>query len=112
MDSPGASVSAIRSAFPWRFSHPHGPLLAQSSAGREPIAEVLPSSGLVHSERGPLMEVLCKPKIMALKSVTLERIEQLEAVARATAAGGTGRGIATAVASASKRQSTATGAGR
>eukprot|EP00891_Asterochloris_glomerata_P009861 jgi/Astpho2/9861/Aster-x1616 len=41
--------------------------------------EVLPKAGLVVSERGNLTEVLCKPKIMPLKSVTLERIEQMEA---------------------------------
>ena len=67
------------------------------------IPEVLPSTGFVHSERGPLSEVLCKPKIMAIKSVTLEKIEAMEAAARQAAAGGNSRGIATAVASAAKR---------
>ena len=86
--------------------------LAQTPAPRKQIKEVLPSNGLVHSERGPLSEVLCKPKIMPLKSMTLEKIEKLEAVARTAAAAGTGRGIATAVASATKRQATAVGAGR
>jgi BBSome-interacting protein 1 len=42
------------------------------------IAEVLPKSGLVYSEKGALSEVLSKPKIMPLKSVTLERIEEME----------------------------------
>ena len=42
------------------------------------ITEVLPKSGLVYSEKGALSEVLSKPKIMPLKSVTLERIEELE----------------------------------
>lgn len=43
------------------------------------IQEVLPKAGLVYSERGNLTEVLCKPKIMPIKSVTLEKIEQMEA---------------------------------
>ena len=42
------------------------------------ITEVLPKAGLVYSEKGNLTEVLCKPKIMPLKSVTLERIEEME----------------------------------
>lgn len=40
--------------------------------------EVLPKAGLVYSEKGNLSEVLSKPKIMPLKSVTLERIEEME----------------------------------
>ena len=49
-------------------------------ASRPPILqEVLPKSGLVYSEKGNLSEVLCKPKIMPIKSVTLEKIEQMEA---------------------------------
>lgn len=42
------------------------------------ITEVLPKAGLVYSEKGNLSEVLSKPKIMPLKSVTLERIEEME----------------------------------
>ena len=42
------------------------------------LTEVLPKSGLVYSEKGALSEVLSKPKIMPLKSVTLERIEEME----------------------------------
>ena len=39
------------------------------------LSEVLPKTGLVYSERGPLTEVLCKPKIMPLKSAALIRQE-------------------------------------
>ena len=46
--------------------------------GSVKITEVLPESGLVYSEKGALSEVLSKPKIMPLKSVTLERIEEME----------------------------------
>ncbi|CAK0863134.1 unnamed protein product, partial [Prorocentrum cordatum] len=42
------------------------------------IPEVLPKAGLVYSEKGNLSEVLCKPKIMPIKSSALERIEQME----------------------------------
>ena len=50
--------------------------------GRVQIAEVLPKAGLVYSEKGQLSETLSKPKIMPLKSITLERIEQMEREAR------------------------------
>ena len=42
------------------------------------LQEVLPKVGLVVSEKGQLTEVLCKPKILPLKSVSLERIEKME----------------------------------
>ncbi len=47
------------------------------------IQEVLPKAGLVYSEKGNLSEVLCKPKIMPLKSVTLEKLEAMEREAAA-----------------------------
>lgn len=46
------------------------------------IQEVLPKAGLVYSERGNLTEVLCKPKILPIKSATLLRIEEIERQAR------------------------------
>jgi len=46
------------------------------------LQEVLPKAGLVYSERGNLSEVLCKPKIMPIKSTTLMRIEEIEKLAR------------------------------
>ena len=45
------------------------------------LQEVLPKAGLVYSEKGNLSEVLCKPKIMPIKSLTLEKIEEMEAQA-------------------------------
>ena len=42
------------------------------------IQEVLPKAGLVYSEKGNLSEVLCKPKIMPIKSITLEKLEEME----------------------------------
>ena len=48
------------------------------TASRAPIPEILPKAGLVYSEKGNLSEVLCKPKIMPIKSQTLELLEELE----------------------------------
>eukprot|EP00727_Mastigamoeba_balamuthi_P011151 m51a1_g6659 putative bbsome-interacting protein 1-like (104) ;mRNA; r:160723-161130 len=52
------------------------------------ISEVLPRQGLVYSEKSGLTELLCKPKIMPIKSMSLEKLEQMqkEATDRATAA--------------------------
>eukprot|EP00238_Polyblepharides_amylifera_P005376 CAMPEP_0196577030 /NCGR_PEP_ID=MMETSP1081-20130531/6174_1 /TAXON_ID=36882 /ORGANISM="Pyramimonas amylifera, Strain CCMP720" /LENGTH=70 /DNA_ID=CAMNT_0041895819 /DNA_START=120 /DNA_END=332 /DNA_ORIENTATION=- len=47
------------------------------------LQEVLPKAGLVYSEKGNLSEVLCKPKVMPLKSITLERLEEMEKAAAA-----------------------------
>ena len=42
------------------------------------LSEVLPKSGLVFSEKGCLTYVLCKPKIMPIKSITLQKLEEME----------------------------------
>ena len=42
------------------------------------LREILPKTGLLYSEKNGLIEVLCKPKIMPIKSVTLEKIEKME----------------------------------
>ena len=41
------------------------------------INEVLPKQGHLYSEQTP-MPVICKPKILPLKSVTLEKLEQMQ----------------------------------
>jgi len=51
------------------------------------LQEVLPKAGLVYSEKGNLSEVLCKPKIMPIKSITLEKIEEMERAAAKRQAG-------------------------
>lgn len=51
------------------------PLPVQRQGG---IQEVLPKAGLVVSEKGNLTEILCKPKIMPLKSITLQKLEEME----------------------------------
>jgi BBSome-interacting protein 1 len=47
------------------------------------IQEVLPKYGLLFTEQSP-MPVLCKPKIMPLKSVTLEKLEKMQKDAQET----------------------------
>ena len=42
------------------------------------LKEVLPKTGLVYSERGGLAEILCKPKIMPLKSKVLVQLQKME----------------------------------
>lgn len=39
--------------------------------------ELLPKTGLVFQEEQPTM-VLCKPKLLPLKSVTLEKLEKMQ----------------------------------
>ena len=54
---------------------------APSAAAKSTLHEVLPKAGLVYSEKGNLSEVLCKPKIMPIKSMSLEKLEAMEAQA-------------------------------
>ena len=42
------------------------------------LKHILPRTGTVFSQSDDLTPVLCKPKILPLKSVTLEKIEQME----------------------------------
>ncbi len=61
------------------------PLLQPSTAPRPRLREVLPSQGAVFVERS-LSEVLCKPKILGIKSVALEKVEAIEKEGAALAA--------------------------
>ena len=45
---------------------------------RSAVNEVLPKAGLVVSEKGNLTEILCKPKLLPLKSITLQKLEEME----------------------------------
>ncbi|GMH40736.1 hypothetical protein BSKO_08640 [Bryopsis sp. KO-2023] len=49
-----------------------------AESGQMEVKEVLAKAGLVVSEKGNLTEVLCKPKLLPLKSITLEKLEQME----------------------------------
>lgn len=42
------------------------------------LKEITPKNGLIFSQKGPLSEVLCKPKILPLKSITLQKLEEME----------------------------------
>lgn len=42
-----------------------------------PLKEVLPKIGLVYTEQN-VMPILCKPKLLPLKSVTLEKLEKMQ----------------------------------
>ena len=48
----------------------------EASVSTNEIREVLPKSGLVYSERGGLAEVLCKPKILPIKSKVLLQLSK------------------------------------
>eukprot|EP00762_Andalucia_godoyi_P006447 ANDGO_02940.mRNA.1 BBSome-interacting protein 1 len=49
-----------------------------SGVEKTPAEEALPRSGIVYSERSNMTEIMCKPKVMPIKSVTLEKLEQME----------------------------------
>ena len=55
--------------------------LDASESGPPILQEVLPKAGLVYSEKGNLSEVLCKPKIMPIKSPSLVKLEEMEKLA-------------------------------
>ena len=48
-----------------------------SNENNDQIHEVLPKTGLLYTEQ-TIMPVLCKPKILPLKSVTLEKLEKMQ----------------------------------
>ena len=51
---------------------------ASAAAGSDQLREIVPKTGLVYSERGGLAEVICKPKILPLKSTVLEQLKAIE----------------------------------
>ncbi len=57
-------------------SHMTSPQNKGESVSTNEIREVLPKSGLVYSERGGLAEVLCKPKILPIKSKVLLQLSK------------------------------------
>ena len=52
-------------------------LLSKMAGERLVFKEVFPKQGLLFTEQTP-MPVLCKPKIMPMKSVTLEKLETMQ----------------------------------
>lgn len=52
--------------------------MESTSNKKNGISEILPKSGLVYSEKGGFAEILCKPKILPLKSSVLEQLQKFE----------------------------------
>ena len=42
------------------------------------VDELLPKTGIVLSDQGELKEVLCKPKILPIKSKVIKRLEEID----------------------------------
>ena len=59
------------------------PPAAVAPPGRPRISEVLPKNGLVYSEKGTPSEVLCKPKMLPIKSSAAQYADSV-AVAKAS----------------------------
>ena len=57
---------------------------AGKSEHPDALRELLPKRGLVYQESNPQL-VLCKPKLLPLKSVTLEKLEKMQKDANAKA---------------------------
>jgi len=42
------------------------------------LRQIIPKNGIVFNEKTDFSEVLCKPKLLPLKSMTLKKLEDLE----------------------------------
>ncbi len=42
------------------------------------LKEILPKDGILYNEKPQFNEVLCKPKILPLKSMTIKKLEEME----------------------------------
>ena len=42
------------------------------------LRQIIPKNGIVFNEKNDFSEVLCKPKLLPLKSMTLKKLEDLE----------------------------------
>ena len=47
-------------------------------ASKVSVSEVLPKTGIVLSNQGDLKEILCKPKILPIKSKVIKKLEEIE----------------------------------
>lgn len=63
------------------MSETHSETSSGSSALNDKKREILPKKGLVYYEDEPRF-VFCKPKLMPLKSITLEKLDRMQAEAR------------------------------
>ena len=55
----------------------------------ESLKEVTPKTGVPIKEKKEFSEILCKPKILPLKSLTLQKLEEMEKEILVAAKGGT-----------------------
>jgi hypothetical protein len=42
------------------------------------LTEIIPKNGIVYNEKNEFPEVLCKPKLLPFKSMTIKKLEELE----------------------------------
>lgn len=42
------------------------------------LKHVIPKSGMVYSQKNEFQEIMCKPKLIPLKSMNLVKLEQME----------------------------------
>ena len=42
------------------------------------LKEIIPKNGIVFNEKNEFSEILCKPKLLPLKSVNIKKLENLE----------------------------------
>ena len=42
------------------------------------LREIMPNNGIVYNEKHEFSEILCKPKLLPLKSMTIRKLEDLE----------------------------------
>jgi BBSome-interacting protein 1 len=49
-----------------------------SSSILKKLREVVPKNGIVYNEKNEFSEILCKPKLLPLKSMTIKRLEEME----------------------------------
>ena len=45
---------------------------------KKELKEIIPKKGVLCSEQQQFIEIMCKPKILPLKSLTLLKLEQME----------------------------------
>jgi hypothetical protein len=50
----------------------------QGGTNRPVLKPVIPKSGLVFTDKNIFNEIVCKPKLLALKSLTLQKLEDME----------------------------------
>ena len=42
------------------------------------LKEIVPKNGIVFNEKNEFPEILCKPKLLPLKSMTIKKLEELD----------------------------------